>query len=318
MCPSVNNLGIQKVAVVVLSWNQLPLTLECVDSVLRSDYPSLEVILVDNGSSDGTFEYFSRNFPQVTVILNDLNKGFAKGCNQGVELALGRGADYVFLLNNDAIVEGGTISTLVDAMQGDPSIAIAGPSIFEFYNRHKIAPLGMGGTIDTVRCLVTDSTRVQPRNSVVEVGFVSGAALMTGRRLAERGLFDPIYFIYFEDAELNLGSSLQGGRNVIVPGARIFHRVSQAFGYLSRKSFFYFSRGRMIFAAKNIGEVRYLAFLLYLAVFYAPLLSVYSVAKRKPYLFQSFISGTQSGLRSLKDRAKEVNRVARAVIRWVP
>jgi len=116
-----------RVSVIILTFNNLELTRDCLDSVLlRSDYPNLEVIVVDNASSDGTPAYLedlSRLNPDVRVVLNRENLGFAAGNNVGLSIATG---DYLVLLNNDTVVTQGWIMTLLRHFQIDPSIGIVG------------------------------------------------------------------------------------------------------------------------------------------------------------------------------------------------
>ncbi len=304
-----------RTAVVVLNYKQDALTLECLASLSKSRYPNLDVILVDNESTGGIMARVRQLFPGIITVANERNEGFAKGCNQGTEIALSRRAEYVFLLNNDAIVEDDTISELVNALEHNPSVAIVGPVIYDYNKRQQVTSLGLGGRIDLLRCLVKDarpSTRDWDPN--VQVEFVSGAALMVRADFIKARLFDPDYFIYFEDAELNLRAVRAGHQCVVISGAKVYHRVSQAFGYLSDRSFYYFSRGRMIFASKNIGNLRFTGFLLYLTGLYFPGLVVYSVFKHRRGLLRAFSAGTLAGLKTMRDRRKEVCDVARTVL----
>src|SRR5690349_10083679 len=93
-----------KIAVVILNWNGCKDTLECIASVRKIDYPEFEVIVVDNGSTDGSVDAFKRISPSITILETGRNLGYAGGNNIGIEEALRRRAQFVFLLNNDAVV----------------------------------------------------------------------------------------------------------------------------------------------------------------------------------------------------------------------
>ena len=101
------------VYVVMLTWNQRGDTLECLESVEAIKYPAFRVVLVDNGSTDGTAEAVAGRFPAVEVVANPQNLGFAAGANVGLRYALQHGADYAFLLNNDTVVDPAVLDVLV-------------------------------------------------------------------------------------------------------------------------------------------------------------------------------------------------------------
>jgi len=128
-----------RVSVIILTFNNLELTRACLDSVLlRSDYPNLEIIVVDNASSDDTpdfLEGFTRRNPDVRIVLNRENLGFAAGNNVGLSIATG---DYLVLLNNDTVVTQGWVMTLLRHFQNDPSLGIVGPVTNNIGNEARI------------------------------------------------------------------------------------------------------------------------------------------------------------------------------------
>ena len=128
-----------RISVIVLTFNNLDLTRSCVESVFkRTDYPNLEVILVDNCSTDGTPSYLRElqvEHPEIKVILNERNLGFAAGNNKGLAEATG---EYLVLLNNDTVVTDGWASTLMRHLQRDPEIGIIGPVTDNIGNEARI------------------------------------------------------------------------------------------------------------------------------------------------------------------------------------
>ncbi len=119
-----------KTTAVILNWNCHEMTAECIRSLLAMDAQNLEILLVDNGSSDGSAEILSRAFPQITVLPQERNLGFAAGCNVGMRHALANDAAYVLLLNNDTFVASDFIREMLAAIESDPRIGAVCPKIF--------------------------------------------------------------------------------------------------------------------------------------------------------------------------------------------
>jgi len=119
-----------RVAIVVLNWNGREVLEDCVRSIYALSYAPLEVVVVDNGSMDGSAEMVQNTFGDCILIQNEKNLGFAKGNNQGIEVALERGNDYVMTLNNDTLLDLESLSLLVQRAESDPRIAAVSPKIY--------------------------------------------------------------------------------------------------------------------------------------------------------------------------------------------
>lgn len=172
----------------------------------------MAVHVVDNGSTDGTAEEVAARFPKATLTRLGRNLGFAEGNNVGIRAALRGEADYVGLLNQDTWVEPGWLAPLIDVAESDPGIGILSPAQL---------------TYDGDACDPNFETilRGRPRGPVVDVPTAPGAALLVRRRVFEEiGLFDPLYFAYFEEADFCRRARFRGFRTVVVPAGRIHHR----------------------------------------------------------------------------------------------
>ena len=112
------------VCIVILNWNGWQDTVECIESCLRLTYPRFSILLIDNGSSDGSEQALRVSFPQIELIQTGVNLGFAGGCNVGIRRSLQDGADYVWLLNNDTKVEPGALGSLVEVLESEPSAGL--------------------------------------------------------------------------------------------------------------------------------------------------------------------------------------------------
>ena len=262
------------VTIVILNWNREADTLECLDSLARMDYPSFSIIVVDNGSTDGSpdaAERWGRENLPLTLIRNAENKGFVRGSNQGMRHALSTDTDYVFLLNNDTVVEPDVLKILVAAAERSGDIGMAGPKI---YQHGKELVLDSAGT----RTIPWLAQGFLIGHGEVDQGqydhpgdlpYVTGTALLVRRAVLEKvGLMDEDYFCYFDDFDWGLKARKAGYRLLLVPKAVIHHKGSQTAGFNSPFYMHHMIRSRILFARKNVPLLLYLfAFLPYLFLY---------------------------------------------------
>jgi len=231
--PSEGSFRMAKVSVVVVNWNARENARECIESLRTSDYPDLDIILVDNASSDGSVEYIRGLFPEVILIENSSNERFARASNAGMRLALERGARFAFLLNNDAIVEQATVSELVRVLESSPDVGLVGSKILYFSRKDVI--WSAGGEVK-FWVGITRHRGIRQKDSgqfdeQTHVGYLTGCALMARKELMENvGLLDPSYYMYGEDADWCLRAERAGFRVVYVPTSRVWHKVSISSG----------------------------------------------------------------------------------------
>jgi GT2 family glycosyltransferase len=218
---------------VILAWNQLRYTRECLTSILALDPPADRVLLVDNGSTDGTAERVRAEFPSVEVMTLDRNRYFAGGVNAGLSRASEGGAGSVLLLNNDLVLERGALGVLRAALEADRSRAAASPKLF-FYEAPDriwfaggIVTRGLGLVRHRGAHKKDDAFRDGPR----AIDYVSGAAALLSRQALDRvGLFDPDYIMYVEDVDWSARARAAGFVLWYDPAARGWHHVSATSG----------------------------------------------------------------------------------------
>jgi len=218
--------------VIVLNWNGAGVIAECLDSLLRAEGASLSVIVVDNGSTDGSAALVRERFPGVKLIENGRNLLFAEGNNVGLRHALGAGASLMLLLNNDTEVDPLFAAPMVKAFD-DPRVGIVGPKIYYHDDPRRIWYGGGGFHPLTGVPRHRDIRRVDGPGtaSAGETGWVTGCALMVRREVVEQiGLLDPAYRIYCEDVDFCLRAARAGWRLRYEPAARVWHKVSAASG----------------------------------------------------------------------------------------
>jgi GT2 family glycosyltransferase len=203
------------------------------------------VIVVDNGSADRTVPRVRADFPQVAMLETGANLGFAGGNNVGIQYALDRGADYVFLLNNDTEVHPAVVRHLIDAAEPDPSVGVIGPKVFFFSQPDRLwysggwvqRWAGAGGHIGLGE---QDSMR---SSEPVDTAYVTGCALMARASVLRRvGLLEPAFFIYWEDVDLCFRIRRAGYRVLYAPKAVLWHKVSRTIQGTADHRIFYGGR----------------------------------------------------------------------------
>lgn len=238
-----------RVVAVVLTWNDTELTTRCLQSVFASDYPRLQVVLVDNGSTPPRGPQLQAAFPDVLLVQNAENQGFSGGANRGLEKALELGADYVHLIGNDATLAEHSISALVEECERHRDIGAAGPLLLD-----AVRP-------DTVQFYTARLDRDQAAHYHEHVGephepgpwpttdsdFIPCVALLfRAAALREVGLLDESFGTCWEDYDLCLRLHDAGWRYVMVGAATAVHVGSYTTGRTSPYIVYYTIRNRLI------------------------------------------------------------------------
>ena len=222
-----------KVSIVTLNWNTLNDTVECIESLQKVTYPNFEVIVVDNGSANNEGKILAERFePFIRLIQNDINHGFARGCNIGMADALERGADYCLLLNNDTVVAPDFLDKMMEVVVSDPKIGIAGGKIYTYSDPERIWFAGglvkVGNETIDFRQAEKDQGQYE---EVVECGWIIGCLMLISREVLEKvGLFDEKYFFGGEDIDLCMKAEAEGYRIVWAPHSKIWHKEFMSSG----------------------------------------------------------------------------------------
>jgi GT2 family glycosyltransferase len=291
-----------RVSIIILNWNGWKDTLECMESLRRIDYPSYDIIILDNGSKDDSiqrirdylassiamdakfFSYSSDNKPisllelpkseadsaiskddgttnlpsdrRLILIRNDQNYGFAEGNNIGIRYALRvLVPDYILLLNNDTVVDKAFLRELVEVVEGDPSIGFAGPKVFyyDFQGRTDVISVAgidllmNKGYYHRIGELEVDSGQY---DELRVVDFIEGSCLLARcQTLRDVGLFNPLYFAYWEETDLCVRGAKAGYKSVFVPKSRIWHKIGSSAPSTMR--LYYMTRNRLWFMRKH-------------------------------------------------------------------
>lgn len=255
------------VSIMLVNWNTRELTLECLRSVYAETQGTpFEVIVVDNGSHDGSAEAIAREFPQVILMAEAENHGFAKATNISVERARGR---YVLLLNTDTVVLDRAIDRLVAFAEANPAARIwGGRTVFE---DGSLNPDSVWGRITpwSVFCLSVGLTSVfrrsslfnpesygdWQRDSVRHVDIVQGSFLLTERMFwNELGGFDLEFFMFCEEADLCARARARGARPLMTPDATIIHYGGRSTKNFARRMSYIYG-GRIGLIERHFGRL---------------------------------------------------------------
>lgn len=233
------------VSAIVLNWNGKDVIFDCLDSLLRQQYPQKEIIVVDNGSIDGSLAMIQKRYgTALRIIQNRKNLGFAEGCNVGIRASRG---EFVMLLNSDATVEENWMKEMVEALNHHPEAGMAAGKIY-FYGRDKI--LENTGHIIYRDALGRGRGRLEKDSGqydqTKDVFCPNGCAAFYRRRMMDEiGGFDRCFFAYADDIDVGFRGRLRGYECLYVPSAVAYHRLSASFGMLSPFKAYLVERNRL-------------------------------------------------------------------------
>lgn len=237
------------VVAVVLTWNDTEMTTKCIDSVFKSDYENLQIVLVDNGSEPPGCPIVKKIFPNITTVQLDENKGFTGGCNRGIEKALEMDAEYVFLLNNDTVVHQQAVGKLVTVLEKTQDASLACPAILHPGDEKRIQFFTASINRNLARHIhyFENEKYSDQFHRTVETEFAPACAILyRSNTLQEIGLFDETLFTNWEDYDLNIRMMDAGWKLLTVGEAEVIHAHGQTTGRISPFITYLFTRNRLI------------------------------------------------------------------------
>ena len=232
-------------SVIIVNWNGKDYLKACLDSLKPQSYPNFEVIVVDNGSNDGSVEFLNQHYlPFVKVIVNRENLGFSGGNNAGIHAAKGK---YILLLNNDTEADDRWIEELINEAEKDRTVGMCASKIYSFYHRNIIDVAGhllYRDGLNRGRGRLDED--VGQYDVVEEVFFPSGCAALYRKEMLDKiGLFDETFFAYGDDTDIGLRGRVAGWKCIYVPTAIVYHRYSGSTSAYSPQKAFWVERNRV-------------------------------------------------------------------------
>ena len=216
-----------QIGIVLINWNRFALVAACIDSIRRSGYDRTRIVVVDNGSADDSPAWLRAAYPEIEVIENGQNLGFAGANNVGMRWLLTAGVDCVLLLDDDTEISPAMLHELVAVLFTDEGIGVVGPKIYYFDDAERI--WFSGGAVDRLGQADhpgADALDQDVTTLATDVDYITGCALMVKRSVIERvGLLEERFFAYYEETEFCARIRAHGFRVTLVPSATMWHKV---------------------------------------------------------------------------------------------
>lgn len=253
----------KKVFTIVLNWNGLKDTIECIRSLEKVTYPEHTIIIIDNASSDNSVEEINNQFPGYRLLINKSNLGYAEGNNVGIRYAIDNDADYVFLLNNDTTVAPDIIDNLIVSAQQHPNAGLLNPKIYFYDDPDKIWSAG-GYWDNKAKCFQQygeGELDIGQYDTIKPIEFAIGCALFISRAAIESvGLLDEKFFLNYDEIDYCFRIKRAGYDILYLPEPKVWHKISASFdGELSPLKYYYNFRNRLLWANKHLSFLKKLS-----------------------------------------------------------
>jgi GT2 family glycosyltransferase len=244
-----------RIFVILLNWNGKKDTLECLASLQAVQAPSFYTVIVDNGSTDGSVETFRKAYPQIPIIETGANLGFAGGNNVAIEWALKKGAEWIFLLNNDTLVDPSILKAFLAAANTPHLPKILGAKIYRYNDPQRIDHLGGRWNPQIAEfesCFSGELDDGISYETMQKVDYACGAALWIHRSVFESiGLLEPHFFLFWEETDFCMRARRKGFEVWTAPQAKIWHKVSSSFTGGKPQMHYFWWRSRLLWIERN-------------------------------------------------------------------
>jgi len=289
-----------KVSIIMLNWNGLEDTIECLESLKEITYPNYEVVIVDNGSKGNDADVLEKKYKDyIRLIRNERNFGFCKGNNVGIKYALKTlNPDFILLLNNDTIVDKNFLDKLIEgAKNGPKSVGIVGPTIYHYYEPERIW-FNFGST----NWLRMNTRQIGPLKKTSseknkEFHLISGCCMLIKSKLfQEVGYFNEKLFAHYEDFDLCFRARKQGYSLLYIPESKIWHKISAAIGQDSEFYNYFQIRNRIWMGKKYLSRYQYPLFVLITFAYKIPARLTRLLFQRKISCIKKHLEGAWDGI----------------------
>jgi GT2 family glycosyltransferase len=241
--------------IILLNWNGWKDTVDCIESCQKLSYPNFRILIVDNGSTDGSETILCGRFPDIEFIQTGANLGFAGGNNVGIRHALEQGADFVWLLNNDTVADAEGLSALVQVAENDKTVGMVGSKIVYHDNPTMLWYAGAVLDPEKPHRLHHRGGNEKDRSrydAVSGTGYITGCSLLARREMIEAvGLLDEDLFLYFEDSDWSARALARGWKLLYCPQSLVYHKVSMSVGGPASPLMFYYSARNLLYFVKR-------------------------------------------------------------------
>lgn len=239
-----------RVLVSILNWFDMPATLRCIENVLASDWPEMDVIVIDNGSQADEFATLKERFPQIRTIRPARNCGFAGGHNLSLVIAQQERYPFSLLVNNDATLACDTITQLIKRFRAEEGVGLISPVIRNNYDQNGIEFCGAWADYENFcigRSRDIDEIRNRESSSPASMWLHGTVLLIPLRTLDSVGLLDERYFAYFEDNDFSARVADAGFYNRMAFEANAYHSAPQLVAERGEHYFYLMARNKLLF-----------------------------------------------------------------------
>jgi hypothetical protein len=289
---------------IVLNYNNYSDTIETIESVLSLEYDVNSVLLVENSSDKTIIRKIRTQFPDLAIIENKKNFGYAGGNNIGIQRAIESGADYIFLLNNDVKLEKDVLKKCVSAMENSPGCGACQPIIVTFENVERVWSAGTELYFGYPR-LYLKETKLQ-RNGIITspFGLVGCAILFRRTALQQTGLFDESLFLLHEETDWCIRAKQLNFSLLIISNAIVYHKISTTLGMFSKTYLYYIGRNWLLVGKKNFTFLSYLYILLTEFLIRFPYYLYHITKKGQIGMIKFYVKGIFDGILGISGEAK--------------
>lgn len=289
-----------KIAIILVNYNGIEDTKECLESLQKLNYDNFETVVVDNGSKDDSVKILKEKYPEIQLIDTGKNLGFSEGNNVALKKCLKKNFSYFFLLNNDTVVDRDLLTHLVNAAEKHPNAGILGTKILRYHDKNTIDhfggvwnkdlvqfdPIGCGKDINSfTECKVVD--------------YICGCAFFIKRKVLEDiGFLLPEYFLIWEEADYCYKAKEKGYQCLSVPEAKVYHKVSSSFTGGKPQLEYFWWRNRLLWLYRNQKQI----------TFPYKKIVFFQILKTVRHFFIKFISYPLSSRKKRVERRAKVRR----------
>jgi len=264
------------VLAVIVNWNGKDDVLECLKSLVNANYPKdkFKILVVDNGSSDGSQAAISKTYPNVALIKNSKNLGYVRAVNRGINQGLEWDVEYVWICNNDIVVHEDALTQLVKIGQSDTKIGVVAPVVYSYRQPQTIDNIGykINFWIGRLKKLkYKEGIFPDPRSRMSDVDSNLGCSNIIKTSLIQTiGMFNPIYKIYFEETDYNVRAKRSGFRVVIARNAKVWHKTASTMDKFLFRRAYLLLRNLLVFEILNAKLKHLIVFIPYYFLVHIP------------------------------------------------
>ena len=246
----VSAMDLATVCIILINWNGLEDTLECLTSLRLLTYPRVNIVVVDNASKGNQADIIEERFPEVMVLRQSENLGFCGGCNVGIQYAIDQGGDFVLVLNNDTVTTPDLLEKLIAVFQKISNAGAVSPVISEYPEVTKIGYFRPKWNPKTA-VFVNDNCGYLSEIDPFPVEFANGCCMLVPVRIFQTvGLFDERYFAYYDEIDWCCRIRRHGYESYVAPTAMVHHKMTRSTPAPVRD--YFMSRNRLLWMKENL------------------------------------------------------------------